>query len=53
VPIPAAEYPLPARRPAYGVLSTERFAQTFGFSLPDWRQGLERCLREGGGPGSD
>jgi dTDP-4-dehydrorhamnose reductase len=50
-PITTAEYPLPARRPAYGVLSTERFTRTFGFSLPDWREALERCLREGGGPG--
>jgi dTDP-4-dehydrorhamnose reductase len=50
-PITTAEYPLPARRPAYGVLSTERFTRTFGFSVPDWREALERCLREGGGPG--
>lgn len=45
VPIATTEYPTPARRPAYGVLSTARFERTFGFALPDWREDLERCLR--------
>jgi dTDP-4-dehydrorhamnose reductase len=45
VPITTAEYPTPARRPAYGVLATARFERTFGFALPDWREDLERCLR--------
>jgi dTDP-4-dehydrorhamnose reductase len=39
----SAEYPLPARRPAYGVLATARFETTFGFALPDWREALVRC----------
>ncbi len=45
VPITTAEYPTPARRPAYGVLATARFERTFGFALPDWREDLDRCLR--------
>jgi len=45
VPISTAEYPTPARRPAYGVLATGRFERTFGFALPDWREDLDRCLR--------
>jgi dTDP-4-dehydrorhamnose reductase len=44
VPITTAEYPTPARRPAYGVLDTRRFEQTFGFALPPWRDALVRCL---------
>jgi dTDP-4-dehydrorhamnose reductase len=44
VPIASADYPLPARRPAYGVLDTTRFESTFGFGLSDWRDGLARCL---------
>ncbi|MGH9733499.1 MAG: dTDP-4-dehydrorhamnose reductase [Candidatus Acidiferrales bacterium] len=36
-PITTAEYPTPARRPAYSVLSNARSAGTFGFSLADWR----------------
>jgi dTDP-4-dehydrorhamnose reductase len=43
-PIATADYPTPARRPAYGVLATARFEAAFGFALPDWRDALERCL---------
>jgi dTDP-4-dehydrorhamnose reductase len=44
VPIATVDYPLPARRPAYGVLGTARFEATFGFALIDWRDALARCL---------
>ena len=44
VPITTAEYPTPARRPAYGVLATTRFESVFGFGLPPWREALERCV---------
>ena len=44
VPITTAEYPTPARRPAYAVLDATRFARTFGFALPDWRTLLHECL---------
>ncbi|CAG0963690.1 dTDP-4-dehydrorhamnose reductase [Burkholderiales bacterium] len=44
VPITSAEYPTPARRPAYGVLGTARFERTFGFALPDWHTSLAECL---------
>lgn len=38
------EYPLPARRPQYSTLSTEKFVARFG-SLPDWDSALESCQR--------
>ena len=44
IAIPTADYPTPAKRPAYGVLSTRRFRDTFGFDLPDWRVALAACL---------
>ena len=47
-PIATADYPTPARRPAYGVLATARFETTFGFALPDWRDALARCLASEG-----
>jgi dTDP-4-dehydrorhamnose reductase len=47
IPITTAEYPLPAARPAYGVLSSERLQQTFGVSLPPWQTMLEACLGRG------
>ena len=48
VPITTAEYPTPARRPAYGVLDTTKFVRTFGFALPDWREALDACLAGAG-----
>lgn len=42
--ISTAEYPTPARRPAYSVLDNSRFQATFGITLPAWRDSLERCL---------
>jgi dTDP-4-dehydrorhamnose reductase len=43
-PITTAEYPTPARRPAYGVLATARFRDTFGYALPPWPDALAECL---------
>jgi dTDP-4-dehydrorhamnose reductase len=45
-PIPTSEYPTPARRPAYSVLSSAKVAKVFGIQLPDWQSGLQRCLKE-------
>jgi len=44
VPISTAEYPTPASRPGYSVLSNSRLAKKFGFALPDWQVQLNRCL---------
>ena len=48
-PIPTSEYPPPAKRPAYSVLSNDKRARVFGIRLPGWQEGLERCLAERGG----
>jgi dTDP-4-dehydrorhamnose reductase len=45
IPITTADYPTPARRPAYSVLSNTRFAATFGFTLPAWRTQLASALQ--------
>jgi dTDP-4-dehydrorhamnose reductase len=39
-PIPATEYPTPASRPAYSVLSNERLNRAFSVRLPDWQTQL-------------
>lgn len=39
-PITTSEYPLPAPRPAYSVLSQEKFRRATGTSLPPWRESL-------------
>lgn len=44
VPIATADYPTPARRPAYGVLATGMFQRAFGFALPEWRAMLQACV---------
>jgi dTDP-4-dehydrorhamnose reductase len=44
IPIRSEEFPSPARRPQYSVLSNERFAKTFRFALSDWRDQLRECF---------
>lgn len=44
LPIATAEYPTPAKRPAYSRLDTSALRQAFGIALPDWKQGLEQVL---------
>jgi len=39
-PISTAEYPTPARRPSYTVLSNAKLERTFGVRMPDWREQL-------------
>lgn len=43
-PISAAEYPVPAPRPANSRLSTEKFRTTFGLPLPHWEDGVRDVL---------
>jgi dTDP-4-dehydrorhamnose reductase len=43
-PITTPEYPLPAKRPAFSVLSCEKLQRTFGLKLPDWEEGLRQVL---------
>ena len=45
-PIPSADYPLPAARPKNSRLAGERLRQRFGIALPDWKQGLARCIED-------
>ncbi len=43
IPITSAEYPTPAKRPAYSVLSNAKLQETFGIRLGDWREGLSEA----------
>jgi dTDP-4-dehydrorhamnose reductase len=45
-PIATEDYPLPAARPKNSRLAGDRLSKRFGIVLPDWREGLARCLRE-------
>jgi len=44
VPIPSAEYPTPAARPAYSVMSSQKLVQSL-CALPHWRDALQLCMR--------
>jgi len=44
LPITSAEYPVPAKRPQYSVLSSERLMVRF-CHLPDWKEALHLCMR--------
>jgi dTDP-4-dehydrorhamnose reductase len=45
-PIATADYPTPARRPAYSVLDCGRLADCHGLRLPDWRAGVSEVVAE-------
>jgi dTDP-4-dehydrorhamnose reductase len=43
-PVTTDEFPRPARRPAYSVLSTERYERITGVAPASWREGLREYL---------
>jgi dTDP-4-dehydrorhamnose reductase len=43
LPIATADYPTPARRPQYSVMSSERLTARF-CHLPEWKEALRLCL---------
>lgn len=42
--IGTADYPTPAKRPAWSVLDNTGFTRRFGYALPDWQNGLHDVL---------
>ncbi|MDX5516398.1 MULTISPECIES: dTDP-4-dehydrorhamnose reductase [Stenotrophomonas] len=45
--ITTAEYPTPAKRPAYSHLDVAKLEQDFGVVLPSWQDGLTRVIADG------
>ena len=43
-PIQTADYPTPAKRPAYSVLETFKIQQAFNITIPFWKESLEKCI---------
>lgn len=44
--ISTAEYPTPAKRPAWSVLDTSKIVSTYGVTIKDWKDSLRQCLHE-------
>ncbi|WP_282266860.1 dTDP-4-dehydrorhamnose reductase [Stenotrophomonas sp. PS02298] len=44
--ISSAEYPTPAKRPAWSVLDSRRLQRDFGIDLPAWQEGLRQVIGE-------
>lgn len=45
-PITTADYPTKAKRPENSRLDCAKLAAVYGIRLPDWRDGVMRCVRE-------
>lgn len=43
-PIPTKEYPTPAKRPYYSVLSKNKIKRIYGLEIPYWRDSLRKCI---------
>lgn len=46
IPITTADYPTPAKRPTFSVLSTQKTAQTLDQYPPHWRDSLQQMLNQ-------
>ncbi|MDP4149413.1 MAG: dTDP-4-dehydrorhamnose reductase [Bacteroidota bacterium] len=45
-PVPASQYPTPARRPHFSLLDKSLIQKTYGLQIPAWRDSLVRCLHQ-------
>ena len=45
-PIRTTQYPTPAKRPSYSVLSKDKIKLNYGIEIPYWRDSLHRCIKE-------
>ncbi|WJW76724.1 dTDP-4-dehydrorhamnose reductase [Thiohalobacter sp. IOR34] len=45
-PIPTSDFPTPAKRPPWSVLSKRKIRGLLDHDIPHWRQSLERMLKE-------
>lgn len=47
--IETSDYPTPAKRPHYSLLNKSKIKETFGISIPYWKDSLKECLQMMGG----
>jgi len=46
LPIPSSQYPTPASRPFYSVMSKEKIKADYQLQIPHWRTSLQNCIGE-------
>ena len=44
LPIPTSDYPTPAARPLYSLLSNNKLKKIFAFEMPHWHDALKDCI---------
>lgn len=45
-PIPASQYPTPAKRPSYSVMDIRQFVEDFSYPIPSWSDGIKSAKIE-------
>ncbi|HEY4064510.1 MAG TPA: dTDP-4-dehydrorhamnose reductase [Puia sp.] len=43
-PIPTTQYPTPAKRPHYSLMDKSLIRDTYGITIPDWKESLATCI---------
>ena len=43
-PIPSSAYPVPAKRPDFSILITDKITSTYGITIPQWDDSLRQCM---------
>jgi dTDP-4-dehydrorhamnose reductase len=43
-PIPASQYPTPAKRPHYSLLDKTKIKNTYNIEIPEWKSSLIKCI---------
>ena len=44
-PIPSSAYPVPAKRPHYSILLTDKIETIYKVHIPNWKDSLEKCMQ--------
>ena len=45
-PVNTSQFPTPALRPKYSVLSKGKIKESFNYTVPDWEEGVRICLQK-------
>ena len=43
-PIPSSDYPVPAKRPGFSILKTNKIESAFAIIIPNWKDSLKKCM---------